>query len=534
MVQEDERKLDAMSKRHTELTMVNNNSKLLNEMLDHYDKASCGAPELDLLKELYESCEKMQPKLFRMAAESTDETETGTEADENGDSGGIMDILNSSDELTRVIDRYKMVILQGKPDITKRVAKKPSETLLDLEMITGSETTEETKSSGLLDEDLLGLNIDNKPSKSEIKEEAATIKQENSFDDLTSGSLNETLVSASTIRQRTGPSVDDLLLDGSPIKSAPVLATSNIASHIPQHPSPFLSNGNEATNKPEKSSRQRGLEELDFLGEVAIKSHLPSKNERSPQFAKRNEKLSMNELKQRKMEKELKSSTSSTSASSNQVNIPEPLTSLSSTLSSNELNIAILDSPKHGAPDNLINADITKSEATGQQANPSNTSTDCDIINNGISKSEATKIEKVDDRKESKTEVALSTTSKGNLISEFLSTYVGLNQFIQIRHNFIYFPGPVPDVKLADLNVPISSIKPGKIPPMNLVEGGEDGISIVLHFGRDQPREHVTAIVVTIISKMTDPLTDFELKAVVPKGNFCTVLSSYFPTRFYL
>merc|ERR1712203_1324860 len=78
--------------------------------------------------------------------------------------------------------------------------------------------------------------------------------------------------------------------------------------------------------------------------------------------------------------------------------------------------------------------------------------------------------------------------------------------------------GPVPDVKLADLNVPISSIKPGKIPPMNLVEGGEDGISIVLHFGRDQPREHVTAIVVTIISKMTEPLTDFELKAVVPKG----------------
>ena len=55
---------------------------------------------------------------------------------------------------------------------------------------------------------------------------------------------------------------------------------------------------------------------------------------------------------------------------------------------------------------------------------------------------------------------------------------------------------------------------------MNLVEGGEEGISIVLHFGRDQPREHVTAIVVTIISKMTEPLTEFELKAVVPKGNF--------------
>ena len=43
------------------------------------------------------------------------------------------------------------------------------------------------------------------------------------------------------------------------------------------------------------------------------------------------------------------------------------------------------------------------------------------------------------------------------------------------------------------------------------------GISIVLHFGQDQPRESVTAIVVTIISKMSVPVSDFELKAVVPK-----------------
>ena len=71
---------------------------------------------------------------------------------------------------------------------------------------------------------------------------------------------------------------------------------------------------------------------------------------------------------------------------------------------------------------------------------------------------------------------------------------------------------------MADLNIPISSIKPGSKPPINLVDGGDDGISIVLHFGKEQPREHVTAIVVTIISKMPDPISDLELKAVVPKG----------------
>ena len=322
MVQEDERKMDAMSKRHTELTMVNNNSKLLNEMLDHYDKTSCGAPELDLLKELFESCEKMQPKLFRMAAESTDDTETGTEVEEDEDGGGIVDILNSSDELTRVIDRYKMIIIQGKPDITKHLVKQPSEALLDLELASDSITKERKNSSALLDEDLLGLNIDMKSNEKHSKTNSSTNLNKDPIA-ITCGVVEEPNVSTAAIPQRPGPSIDDLLLDGSPITSAPVLATSNIASHIPRHPSPFSVNGEQdSLAQPEKSSRQRGLEELDFLGEVAIKSHLPTKGERSPKFApKKNEKLSMNELKQRKIVKELKTSSdvSSDQTSSSQM-----------------------------------------------------------------------------------------------------------------------------------------------------------------------------------------------------------------------
>ena len=51
-----------------------------------------------------------------------------------------------------------------------------------------------------------------------------------------------------------------------------------------------------------KSSRQRGLDELDFLGEAAIKSHLPQK---SPQFAKRGEKVSMNAMQEQKRVKDV-------------------------------------------------------------------------------------------------------------------------------------------------------------------------------------------------------------------------------------
>ena len=64
----------------------------------------------------------------------------------------------------------------------------------------------------------------------------------------------------------------------------------------------------------------------------------------------------------------------------------------------------------------------------------------------------------------------------------------------------------------------MASIKPGDKDPVTLSDGSDEGISIVLHFGKDQPRTGVFAIVVTIISKMPVPVSDFEFKAVVPKG----------------
>ena len=77
----------------------------------------------------------------------------------------------------------------------------------------------------------------------------------------------------------------------------------------------------------------------------------------------------------------------------------------------------------------------------------------------------------------------------------------------KINGNSNHIPGEQAekDVKLADLNVPLSSIKPGHIPPLTLQES-DDGISIVLHFGQDKPREHVTAIVVTVINKLSEGL----------------------------
>ena len=63
---------------------------------------------------------------------------------------------------------------------------------------------------------------------------------------------------------------------------------------------------------------------------MAIKSHLPCKNERSPQFAKKNEKLSMNELQKRKKDKEFQSSISSPNPNCDTTHLSEKLNASSS------------------------------------------------------------------------------------------------------------------------------------------------------------------------------------------------------------
>lgn len=88
-------------------------------------------------------------------------------------------------------------------------------------------------------------------------------------------------------------SIDDLLNDNNETLSTPPLVL----------PSATLTAASASASAPPtkfeqaKQSRLRGLDELDLLGESALRAHLPQK---SPQFAKKNEKLPMN-LLQKKM-----------------------------------------------------------------------------------------------------------------------------------------------------------------------------------------------------------------------------------------
>ncbi|XP_058023646.1 ADP-ribosylation factor-binding protein GGA3 isoform X2 [Ahaetulla prasina] len=106
----DEARIQKVTKRMHTLEEVNNNVKLLNEMLIHYSKEDSSEADKELMKELYDRCETKRRTLFKLASETED----------NDNSLG--DILQASDNLSRVINSYKKIIegqvINGEVDLS--------------------------------------------------------------------------------------------------------------------------------------------------------------------------------------------------------------------------------------------------------------------------------------------------------------------------------------------------------------------------------------------------------------------------------
>ncbi|XP_060700208.1 ADP-ribosylation factor-binding protein GGA3 [Hemiscyllium ocellatum] len=204
MVKEDEARMQKITKRLNTLEEVNNNVRLLNEMLAHYNKEESTEGDKELMTELYERCEKMRRTLFKLASETED----------NDNSLG--EILQASDDLSRAINSYKKVV-QGQavngeldlPELPRPSGKSGvtnTETLIDLAGLdVPSEKTYPTispvfpiippppqvstdpgsraaslpnvvkqppSSVGLLDVELLSLGLNDPPSSSEIDKDS--------------------------------------------------------------------------------------------------------------------------------------------------------------------------------------------------------------------------------------------------------------------------------------------------------------------------------------------------------------------------
>uniref|UniRef100_A0A8B9SU14 Golgi associated, gamma adaptin ear containing, ARF binding protein 1 n=1 Tax=Anas platyrhynchos TaxID=8839 RepID=A0A8B9SU14_ANAPL len=92
MVQEDQKRMEKISKRVNAIEEVNNNVKLLTEMVTNYSKGETTESNEDLMKELYQRCERMRPMLFRLASDTEDNDEA------------LAEILQANDNLTQEIN----------------------------------------------------------------------------------------------------------------------------------------------------------------------------------------------------------------------------------------------------------------------------------------------------------------------------------------------------------------------------------------------------------------------------------------------
>ncbi|XP_054896795.1 ADP-ribosylation factor-binding protein GGA1-like isoform X2 [Poeciliopsis prolifica] len=157
MVQEDQKRVEKVSKRVNAIQEVKESVSLLSQLLEGYSKESCSHSNQELVKDLYQRCEKMRPTLFRLASDTEDNDEA------------LADILEANDSLTQVINLYRKLV-KGEEVSKEGTSLAPrqdggSSALLDLTGLNISENIPQAapQSLGLslLDDELmsLGLNV---------------------------------------------------------------------------------------------------------------------------------------------------------------------------------------------------------------------------------------------------------------------------------------------------------------------------------------------------------------------------------------
>nr|CAB3248915.1 ADP-ribosylation factor-binding protein GGA1 [Phallusia mammillata] len=118
VVQEDEAKMDKLRRRNKTLEEVNNNVRVLNEMLAQF-KPETPVTNMQTMKEIYDGCQKLRPTLFRLASD-TDDDETA-----------LMDILRANDDVSRVMQSFEKLVQPRLTSMTDRkgdgAASEPAE-----------------------------------------------------------------------------------------------------------------------------------------------------------------------------------------------------------------------------------------------------------------------------------------------------------------------------------------------------------------------------------------------------------------------
>ncbi|NXQ49283.1 GGA1 protein, partial [Catharus fuscescens] len=243
MVQEDQKRMEKISKRVNAIEEVNNNVKLLTEMVTNYSKGETTESNEDLMKELYQRCERMRPMLFRLASDTEDNDEA------------LAEILQANDNLTQVINLYKQLV-RGEEINGETVAsplRGSTSALLDLSglelpatcpsypalpTLSGGSAVpvpDQAGSVSLLDDELMSLGL-NDPASHPVQ--ASDSSGWNSFQSSDSNELSITPITA----------------------TPPVKADAGASS-------------------PKPSPSSSGLDDLDLLGKTLLQQSLPPESQ---------------------------------------------------------------------------------------------------------------------------------------------------------------------------------------------------------------------------------------------------------------
>ncbi|NWS01623.1 GGA1 protein, partial [Motacilla alba] len=243
MVQEDQKRMEKISRRVNAIEEVNNNVKLLTEMVTNYSKGETTESNEDLMKELYQRCERMRPMLFRLASDTEDNDEA------------LAEILQANDNLTQVINLYKQLV-RGEEINGETVAsplRGSTSALLDLSglelpatcpsypalpTLSGGSAVpvpDQAGSVSLLDDELMSLGL-NDPAPHPVQ--AGDSSGWNSFQSSDSNELSITPIMA----------------------TAPVKADAGASS-------------------PKPSPSSSGLDDLDLLGKTLLQQSLPPESQ---------------------------------------------------------------------------------------------------------------------------------------------------------------------------------------------------------------------------------------------------------------
>lgn len=464
MVKEEEKKTEKITKRMNDLESCNNNVKLLNDMLTHYDPQVTSEGELDLMKELFQTCERMRPNLFRLASD----------ADEKDD--GIADILQTNDALVKVMEDYKAKFGDPKTsasDVPTAEEATPSSSgpqkssLIDLGG--GSPVKSAPTTNG----------TDQRPpaSRETAAESASAISNDLSLLDLNTSSSSATSSGNSSVLQRTNPSDLDNLLGASPVSNSVAnVHAINAAAAPPNIP---FSQPSQTVRAAYPGLPQSGMGAYPYQanqphpqtvmqpggGMFGVQQHVVPMNmgpQRPPMQMPRSQPMnSMNVM-----------GSSSISGISSGQTVAQP-------------SKPAKPEPKKPVDTFADLANLGKSMVT--QPKPSTT-----------------------------TEIPSSETQ--NAIppqTQVAPPPVATQTTIPLVAGQPAKPTNPPVLSLADVFVSLESVQPGELQPVTAYE--KNSVKTVIHFGKDTPRPDVRVMVVSTMSTNATPVKNLTFQAAVPK-----------------